>query len=120
MGQGIITLIRAFLETLITFGKIKDKKLTEELVRVEGDIKVDKKQDKHLRFEPKILYYMDMKDAVEIEGVLYSGTKKEMLTLVTEDLGNILSRKQQKVFRKKIKDHTEGYFLLTVHPLTQH
>lgn len=107
---------------LVTFGQNRGKKLTETLVEVEGDIKADNKLDRHLKREPKILYYAptvaDMDE--NISTILYSGNKLEMLVLVDEDLGDVLTRKQQKLFGRKIEDKDDGYFVVCVHPLTQH
>lgn len=95
---------------------------------VEEKIKQDKKKDKHLRDERKILYEFHTKDTYEAAEVrtkiIYRGSKDEVLKMVTTDPARAIKGTrnvgEQKDLRKQIRQSVKKYFIIAVHPLTVH
>lgn len=125
MGAAIWAFIQSLLQLVSGIVSIKDKSLTKRLVEVKGDIKSDRLQDRDLKREAKILTGYAIKPVIPVDQLeprlLYEGDKEMIFWLIKEDLADVLTKKQQRIFGRKVKRETfYTYFSVAIHPLTEH
>ena len=121
----MITAIFQFLKELFKaiggFQKTADRKLTEPLIMVKSELRIDRLKDRDLRHEAKILIGYQIKPVELPPKTLYAGTKDEILTQIKQDLARILTPNQERKFRKTVRrDKVFTYYTIAIHPLTQH
>lgn len=108
--------------------------MQEKAIREQADTRVikhhkrqDRIQDKDLRKSPKILYYFDSIDefqkSIQMTGnerALYYGDKNSILKEIKWDIAKILTREQERLFRRLVGESDKPYFAIKIHPLTLH
>lgn len=108
---------------------MQEKAIREQAVTrvIKHHKRQDRIQDKDLRKSPKILYYFDSIDeftkSIAMTGnerALYYGDKNSILKEIKWDIAKILTREQERLFRKLVGESDKSYFAIKIHPLTLH
>lgn len=142
MPQWLIKLLPDFLIKLFGFAeKVAENKsqkipMQENAIREKADtrvinqeIKQDKKKDRHLRQEPKLLYAFNdhelYRECVNIteppeKKPLYCGSKEEILFLIKQDPADVLEKKQARQLKEQVQMSSSLLFCIKLHPVSIH
>lgn len=99
---------------------------------IQDVIKIDRLQDRDLRKEPKEILEFETKveylDAIGEavnknvggHGILFTAIKEEILKDIKNDFSEVLSKEQQRKFKRYIRNSDKKYFIIRISPLTIH